>query len=129
MTPGRYFYKSLKWVRKIEVMAQDVLGYWERTSQYHQVGDPWAGDQRFATGSLPPDRLARFRDAQDFRRYRGPLKVMIGIDLVGWSPRGRDLRALELKNCDLRGADLHGVDLRDANLSLSDLRGGRLARL
>ena len=46
VTPSRYFYKSLKWVVRIELLAEDRLGWWERESAYHNVGDPWRGDQR-----------------------------------------------------------------------------------
>ncbi len=127
VAPSRYFYKSLKWVRRIELLAEDRLGYWERESSYHNVGDPWAGDQRFTTGSLDPDELARFRRASSFAPWRGPRKVLLGVDLRGWLPAGRDLSGLQLKNCDLRGAQLAGCDLRRANLSLSDLRGADLA--
>jgi DMSO/TMAO reductase YedYZ molybdopterin-dependent catalytic subunit len=124
LTPSRYFYKSLKWVRRIELLAEDRLGYWERESSYHNVGDPWPGDQRFTSGSLRPDQAERFRVAGDFARFRG--KVLLGLDLRGWRPCGRDLRALELKSCDLREAALRGCDLRGANFSLSNLRGADL---
>lgn len=127
VTPGRYFYKSLKWVHRIELLAEDRLGYWERESSYHNQGDPWAGDERFTTGSIAPQALERFRNAESYAPYRGPKRVIVGADLAGWSPRIRDLGDLHLKNCDLRGAELAGADLRGANFSLSDLRGAHLA--
>ena len=127
VTPGRYFYKSLKWLHRIELLEQDRAGYWERESAYHPIGDPWPGDQRFVTGSVDPAELARFRAAENFAVWRLPRKVMLGVDLAGWRPIGRNLSGLQMKSCDLRGADLAGCDLRAANLSLSDLRGARLA--
>lgn len=127
VTPSRYFYKSLKWLHRVELLAEDRPGYWERESSYHNTGDPWAGDQRFATGSISPARLAAFRGATDFGPWRGPRKVLLGLDLAGWKPASRDLRELQLKSCDLRQAALAGADLRGANLSLSDLRGADLA--
>lgn len=127
VTPTRYFYKSLKWVRRIELLAEDRLGYWERESAYHNVGDPWPGDQRFATGSIDPGELARLRAGESLALWRTPRKVVLSADLRGWRPRDRDLRRLQLKSCDLRAADLAGADLREANLSLSDLRGAVLA--
>ncbi|MEM1205654.1 MAG: molybdopterin-dependent oxidoreductase [Acidobacteriota bacterium] len=126
LTPSRYFYKSLKWLRHIEVLDEDRLGFWERESNYHNVGDPWPGDQRFTSGSLRPAQADRFRGASDFSRWRGPKKVLLGLDLRGWRPAGQDLSELALKACDLRGADLRDCDLRRANLSLSDLRGADL---
>ena len=127
LTPSRYFYKSLKWLRRIELLGEDRLGYWERESSYHNVGDPWAGDQRFTSGSLKPDDVLRFKTAESFDRYRIQKTVLLGLDLRGWRPASSDLRQLQLKNCDLRGADLRGTDLRGANLSLSNLRGADLA--
>lgn len=127
VTPSRYFYKSVKWVRRIELLAADRLGYWERESSYHNRGDPWAGDERFTTGSLPPERLERFRRAASYAPYRGAKRTLIGLDLRGWSPASRDLRGLHLKSCDLREAQLAGADLRGANLSLSDLSGADLS--
>jgi hypothetical protein len=119
--PSRYFYKSLKWVHRVEFLAEDRLGYWERESAYHNVGDPTDGDQRFTTGSLDPRQLSRFLAATSYAKYRR--RPLIGLDLRGWRPASTDLSDLALKDCDLRGVDLSGHDLRRANLSLSDLRG------
>ena len=127
VTPSRYFYKSLKWVRRIELLAEDRLGYWERESSYHNNADPWPGDERFVSGSLPPDKLRALREAASYVPYRGLRKVVVGADLRGWRPGTRELGDLHLKNCDLREARLEGADLRGANLSLSDLRGASLA--
>jgi len=125
VTPSRYFYKSLKWVRRIDVLVDDRLGYWERESAYHNGADPWPGDQRFTTGSLRPAQAAAFRGATRFDRYRG--RVLIGLDLRAWRPSSADLRRLQLKGCDLRDARLAQADLREANISLSDLRGADLS--
>lgn len=40
VTRGRYFWKSLKWVNRITVLAEDAPGFWERLG-YHNDGDPW----------------------------------------------------------------------------------------
>ena len=42
----RYFYKSVKWLRAVELLAEDRPGFWERTSGYHDGADPWK-EQRF----------------------------------------------------------------------------------
>lgn len=124
VTPGRYFYKSLKWVRRIEVLAEDRLGWWETNSSYHNNADPWAGTERFTTGSIRPDQIERFLEATSYQKYRG--RVMLGLDLRSWRPATKDLRELHLKNCDLRRVDLSGADLRRSNLSLSRLSGAGL---
>lgn len=125
VTRGKYFYKSLKWVKSIECLPEDRLGWWEVNSSYHNNADPWAGDQRFTTGSLRPSQLERFKTAPNHDKYRG--KVMLGLDLRGWKPSASELARLYLKNCDLREADLAGANLKASNLSLSDLRGASLA--
>lgn len=38
--PKLYFWKSAKWVRGFELMAQDRKGFWESRG-YHNEGDPW----------------------------------------------------------------------------------------
>ncbi|MEZ5263807.1 MAG: molybdopterin-dependent oxidoreductase [Acidimicrobiales bacterium] len=124
LTPGRYFYKSCKWLARIELLAEDRPGYWERTSAYHPIGDPWSGRQRFSTGSLPPEDLQRLRAATDLSGWRR--RTVVGVELRGWDPADRTLAGIGLKGCDLREAQLAGCDLRGVNLSLSDLRGAVL---
>ena len=121
VTPSRYFYKSCKWLHRIELLAEDQLGYWERESAYHNNANPWPGDERFTTGSVRLAQVEAFRHAEDYAKWRG--RVLAGVDLAGWAPSSKDLRSLELKGCDLRGAALQGCDLRSANLSLSNLAG------
>ncbi len=125
VTTGRYFYKSLKWLRRVEVLADDRLGYWEREDGYHNGADPWPGDQRYVGGNLDDKALERLRAAGDFSSWRG--RTVRSADLRGWRPRALDLRGVQLKNCDLRGARLEGADLAGANLTLCDLRGASLA--
>jgi len=127
VTPSRYFYKSLKWLHRIELLEADQLGFWERTSAYHNDADPWPGDQRYTSGSVTPALLARFKVAEDFSRWRSARRLILSADLRGWAPRTRALGAVQLKNCDLRGAQLSGVDLRGANLTRCDLRGADLS--
>ena len=45
VVPARYFWKSAKWLRGIELVADDQPGFWERNG-YHNVGDPWR-EERF----------------------------------------------------------------------------------
>lgn len=40
MIPQLYFWKSAKWVRGIEFVAEDRPGFWEMYG-YHMHGDPW----------------------------------------------------------------------------------------
>jgi DMSO/TMAO reductase YedYZ molybdopterin-dependent catalytic subunit len=43
--PGKYFWKSAKWLRGIELRASDEPGFWERYG-YHNDADPWR-EQRY----------------------------------------------------------------------------------
>jgi DMSO/TMAO reductase YedYZ molybdopterin-dependent catalytic subunit len=45
VVPHLYFWKSAKWVRGIEFMAEDKPGFWEGYG-YHLYADPWQ-EQRF----------------------------------------------------------------------------------
>ena len=126
VTPSRWFYKSLKWVHRVELMAADRLGFWERESGYRNEADPWAPTpNRFVHGDVFPGDLKRLQEGRSLGRLRG--QVLIGLDLRAWDPAERDLRQLALKACDLREAKLAGVDLREANLTRSDLRGADLS--
>ncbi len=46
LVPKKYFWKSAKWLRGLEFMADDRLGFWEQAG-YHNDADPWL-EQRFA---------------------------------------------------------------------------------
>lgn len=40
LTPKKYFWKSAKWLRGIEFLSRDRLGFWERYG-YNNHADPW----------------------------------------------------------------------------------------
>ena len=44
--PGRYGWKSAKWVTHVALMAEDRPGFWEQNG-YHMRGDPWR-EERFS---------------------------------------------------------------------------------
>jgi len=45
VVPHLYFWKSAKWLRRIELIGADRAGFWERNG-YHMYGDPWR-EQRY----------------------------------------------------------------------------------
>ena len=47
VVPHLYSWKSVKWVRGIELLAQDAPGFWEQNG-YHIYGNPWK-EQRYDT--------------------------------------------------------------------------------
>ena len=40
VVPSRYFWKSAKWLRSLELRSTDEPGFWERYG-YHNDADPW----------------------------------------------------------------------------------------
>ena len=46
LTPKKYFWKSAKWLRGLEFMTEDRLGFWERYG-YNNHADPWL-EERYA---------------------------------------------------------------------------------
>ena len=46
VVPSRYFWKSAKWLRAIELVPDDRPGYWERYG-YHNDADP-AREERYS---------------------------------------------------------------------------------
>lgn len=45
LVPHLYFWKSAKWITRIELLDHDEPGFWERNG-YHDRGDPWL-EQRY----------------------------------------------------------------------------------
>jgi DMSO/TMAO reductase YedYZ molybdopterin-dependent catalytic subunit len=45
LVPHLYLWKSAKWVRGIELLAENEPGFWE-SAGYHDYGDPWR-EQRY----------------------------------------------------------------------------------
>jgi DMSO/TMAO reductase YedYZ molybdopterin-dependent catalytic subunit len=46
LVPKRYFWKSAKWIRGLEFVDHDILGFWERYG-YNNDADPWK-EERFS---------------------------------------------------------------------------------
>jgi DMSO/TMAO reductase YedYZ molybdopterin-dependent catalytic subunit len=46
LVPHLYFWKSAKWVRRLQFIEEDAPGFWEENG-YHLYGDPWR-EQRYA---------------------------------------------------------------------------------
>ncbi len=111
VTPQRYFYKSVKWVSRVELLENDRLGYWEANAGYHNHADPWQ-EQRYLAARVTKQEAARLIASRDFRDR----------DLLGIVAAGRELAGLRaeralLRNADFRDAQLQGADFTSANLS------------
>lgn len=122
IVPGRYFYKSVKWLEAIELLPQDRLGFWEAQTGYHNNADPWA-EERYMAASIDRRTAIKLIESKNFS----------GRDLRSIDASHRDLSGLIarqalLRDANFRHAVLHNADFTEANLSnahlqQSDLRG------
>ncbi len=152
IVPRRYFYKSVKWLERIELLAVDRLGFWEAESGYHNHADPWREerymapqiDRRLAQQLIAEKKFANL----DLRSIDCSLRDLSGLDARGAALRDANFREArlvgadfsganlsnahferaDLRNCrflgaDLEGADFSGADLRGANLTGASLTG------
>lgn len=113
--PGRYFYKSVKWLETIELLIDDRLGYWESQAGYHNHADPWR-EERFMAPNFSKREAAERLEKRDFR----------DCELRGFDGRDRDLSRLDARRSQLRDADMRGANLRDGNFEGANLSGARL---
>ncbi len=117
---GRYFYKSVKWLGEIRLLAEDRLGTWEAGSGYHNDADPMC-EQRYLAPALDKRLAARLIASRDFR----------GHDLRSIEATGRDLAGLRaagalLRDARFQRANLVGADFSAANLSNAGFQGAQL---
>lgn len=127
VVPGRYFYKSLKWLEHIELLADDRLGYWEAEAGYHNTADPWL-QQRYMTPDLNRFEVQRLLDARDFSGRSLRSLDASGRDLSGLRADGALLRDADFRRANLRGASFLGANLSNARLAEADLRGATFER-
>jgi hypothetical protein len=117
VVPGRYFYKSLKWLARIELLAADRLGYWEATAGYHNTADPWL-EQRYLAPGLTKAQAHEILAGLDIR----------GRDLRGLQAAGRNLAGLAAQNARLRDADFRDCDLAGSNFAGANLSNAHFDR-
>jgi DMSO/TMAO reductase YedYZ molybdopterin-dependent catalytic subunit len=44
LVPHLYLWKSAKWIKRLEILTEDRLGFWE-INGYHHRGDPWSEER------------------------------------------------------------------------------------
>lgn len=122
VTPGRYFYKSAKWLRRMEFLEEDVLGYWEREAGYHNRADPWR-EERYLAPMLDRREAAQRIATRDFRGCDLRSIDAANRDLTGLDARRALLRDADFRNSRLEGARFDGANLSNAHFQNADLRG------
>lgn len=145
IVPGRYFYKSVKWLEQIEILEQDRLGYWEADIGYHNVADPWK-EQRYMAPTIDKRTATALIESRDFtgrdlRSIDCGHRDLSGLKATAALLRDSNFREANLSNADfskanlsnshlekanLTGANFQSADLEGANLSGADLRGANL---
>jgi DMSO/TMAO reductase YedYZ molybdopterin-dependent catalytic subunit len=126
VVPGRYFYKSLKWLERIELLQTDRLGYWESVAGYHNAADPWR-EQRYLAPGLSRQQMARALAGRDFSGQDLRSLDARGHDLSGLIARSAILRDADFRNCRLQGAAFDGANLSNAHFQGADLRRASFA--
>jgi DMSO/TMAO reductase YedYZ molybdopterin-dependent catalytic subunit len=121
VVPGRYFYKSLKWLADIELLAEDRLGYWEGVAGYHNEGDPWR-EQRYVAEGLSKQQAEAILQNRDISGRELRNLTAAGLDLsamkaAGAILRNADFRRANLSNVSFDGANLSNAQFEDANLT------------
>ena len=126
VVPDRYFYKSLKWLERIEVLDEDRLGYWESTAGYHNLADPWQ-EQRYLAATIAPAEARRILQQRDLRGRDLLSLVATGLSLPGLQAEGAQLRNADFRNCQLPEANFAGANLSNAHFLGADLRRGNFS--
>jgi hypothetical protein len=117
VVPGKYFYKSVKWLRSIDFLAEDRLGFWEAESGYHNGADPWR-EERYMAPTIDRRTAARLIADRNFS----------GHDLRSIDASGRDLSELSAQGASLRNANFNEANLQEADFSRANLSNTHLRK-
>ena len=126
IVPGRYFYKSLKWLERIELLGEDRLGFWESTAGYHNTADPWR-EQRYMAGGITKAEAREVLASRDISGRDLRSLAAEGRDLAGLQARSALLRDANFRGCKLQGACFDGANLTNAHFEDADLRDASFA--
>jgi len=122
VVPGRYFYKSLKWLERVELLEHDRLGFWEATAGYHNTADPWR-EQRYMAPALNRGEVRRLLATRDLSNRELRSLDAAGRDLTGLVAKSALLRDANFRRCRLENACFDGANLSNAHFQEADLRG------
>ena len=118
----RYFYKSVKWLEEVRLLAEDDLGYWEKEAGYHNEADPWL-EQRYIVPNIDNQLYRRILQERDFS-HRDLLGIRAdGRTLTGLNARRALLRDAHFERSQLDGACFDGANLSNAHFQGASLRG------
>lgn len=121
VVPEKYFYKSVKWLERIEVLKEDRLGRWEKEAGYHNKADPWL-EQRYIVPDIDKKTLREALAKRDFTDKDFHSLDATGLDLAELNARGALLRATNFRGVNLERACFDSANLSNAHLEGSNLR-------
>lgn len=124
IVPGRYFYKSVKWLTTIELLIEDKLGYWESETGYHNNADPWK-QERYMVPNLDRREVIGLLESKDFSGR--DLRSINASDRIidGLNARNAMLRDANFKKASLAAADFSGANLSNSHFSNANLHGAK----
>ncbi|MDA7913329.1 molybdopterin-dependent oxidoreductase [bacterium] len=117
----RYFYKSVKWLERIELLTADRLGFWEAESGYHNRADPWQ-EQRYMAPTIDRRTCLKLIETRDFSN-----RELRSIDASQRNLAGLNANRASLRDADFSGTDLSGADFSNANLSNAHFHNANLS--
>ena len=136
IVPGRYFYKSVKWLENIELLVEDRLGFWEAETGYHNNADPWL-EERYMAPTIDRRTCIKLIESRDFsdrdlRSIDASKRDLCGLNAVKSLLRDADFRKSNLEKADFSKANLSNAHLEQANLQHvkfvgTDLEGANLS--
>lgn len=127
IVPGRYFYKSVKWLEEIEFLAEDRLGFWEAETGYHNNADPWQ-EERYMAPTIDRRTAIKLIESRDFSGKDLRSIDASKRDLAGLTAANSLLRDANFRKSNLTEADFTDANLSNAHLEECDLRGVRFVR-
>lgn len=125
VVPGKYFYKSVKWLRAIDFLAEDRLGFWEAESGYHNGADPWR-EERYMAPAIDRRTAARLIAERNFVGHDLRSLDASGRELAGLLARGAALRNANFNETNLQGADFSSANMSNSHLRQANLRSAQL---
>ena len=126
IVPRKYFYKSVKWLERIEFLSEDRLGYWEADAGYHNLADPWK-EQRYMASTIDRRTAAKLIESKDFSNRDLRSIDSSNRNLDGLNAVGAKLRDASFENCSLIGADFSEANLSNASLTGANLTDAKFA--
>ena len=127
IVPRKYFYKSVKWLEKIEFLAEDRLGYWEADAGYHNLADPWK-EQRYMASTIDRRTASKLIESKDFSNRDLRSIDASNRNLDGLNAAGASLRDASFERCSLIGADFSNANLSNASFLDADLSNAKFSQ-